>query len=270
MRIAAVADVHGNLPALQAVLADIESEGVDHLVFCGDYVLGAADDKACWERVKQTEAQLVRGNAERYVAEFGTERGQARWAGEQFLPLQYTVSQFTDAERQEMGELPTTCKLADAPDVLFYHANPRNDMDIARPSTTDEEMAKSYSCVEETTLVGGHNHTQSVRRWKDHTIVVCGSAGATNDYGAGAQYVILENHNGQWHIQHKDVPYDLGETLARLEAADYLHHTGPMGRLMVRQLATRTNQVMSFLSWYRSGTMEDGLSEAVDRFLNLY
>ena len=52
MKIAAVSDIHGNLPALEAVLADIDSIGVDHVVFCGDIVLGAPDDKACWERVK--------------------------------------------------------------------------------------------------------------------------------------------------------------------------------------------------------------------------
>ena len=130
MRIAAVADIHGNLPALEAVLADIEAAKVDHIVFCGDYVLGAADDKGCWERVKETGAPMVRGNAERYAAEFGTEKGEERWHGEQFKPLQYTVSQFTDEERQELGRLPTTFKLDEAPDVLFYHANPVNDMDI--------------------------------------------------------------------------------------------------------------------------------------------
>ncbi len=45
---------------------------------------------------------------------------------------------------------------------------------------------------------------------------------------------------------------------------------GPIGRLMVRGIATSTNQIMPFLSWYRSGSMEDGLSEAVDKFLTLY
>ena len=270
MRIAAVADIHGNLPALRAVLADIRSTGVDHVVFCGDYVLGAADDKGCWDCVVETGAPMVRGNAERYAAEFGTERGEERWHGEQFKPLQFTVTQFTDEERQELGKLPSTCKLADVPDVLFYHANPCNDMDLWRSCTPDTEMEKNFSNLSETILVGGHNHTQQARRWRRHTIVICGSAGATNDYGAGAQYVLLEKSNGEWRIEHHDVPYDVGETLARLKEADYLGKTGPIGRLMVRQLATGTNHVMAFLKWYRAGTMEDSLAAAVDKFLNLY
>ena len=270
MRIAAVADIHGNLPALEAVLAHIQSAGVDHVVFCGDYVLGAADDKGCWEPVRETGAPMVRGNADRYTAEFGTEQGEERWHGEQFKPLQFTVSQFTDEERQELGKLPTTYKLADVPDVLFYHANPRNDMDLWRSWSTEEELAKNFSDLSATILVGGHNHTQQARRWRQHTIVICGSVGAPNDYSAGAQYVILEKSNGEWRIEHLDVPYDVSEILAQLEEVDYLGRTGPMGRLMVRQLATGTNQVMTFLKWYRAGTMEDSLSVAVEKFLNVY
>ena len=71
MRIAAVVDIHGNLPALEVVLADIESVGVDQMVFCGDVVLGAPDDRACYYRVLETGAPVIRGNAERYLAEFG-------------------------------------------------------------------------------------------------------------------------------------------------------------------------------------------------------
>ena len=71
MRIAAVVDIHGNLPALEAVLADIDSIGVDHRVFCGDFVLGAPDDRACYNRAMDTDSPTIRGNTDRFVAEFG-------------------------------------------------------------------------------------------------------------------------------------------------------------------------------------------------------
>ena len=158
----------------------------------------------------------------------------------------------------------------DVPDVLFYHSNPRNDMDILRSYTPDDDLEKNFSGLEETILVGGHIHTQQTRRWRKHTIVVCGSVGATNDYSAGAQYVLLEKLDGEWLIRHRNVPYDVAETLRRFEETDYVTFAGPIGRLMVRGIATSTNQIMPFLSWYRSGSMEDGLSEAVDKFLTLY
>ena len=154
--------------------------------------------------------------------------------------------------------------------MLFYHANPRNDMDILRSFTPDEELERNFSGLEETILVGGHNHTQQARRWHNHTIVLCGSVGATNDHCAGAQYVLLERHDGGWYIRHRDVRYNVGDTLKRFEETNYVSLAGPIGRLMMRGIATRTNQVNPFLSWYRSGPMQDGLSAAVDQFLNLY
>ena len=127
MNIAVISDIHGNLPALEAVLVDIDSFGVDHLVCCGDMVLWGPDDKLCCERVKETGASIVRGNSERYVADFGTERGGPLWTTEVYLPLRYAVDQFSVDEREELGKLPTTFKLVEAPDVLFYHATPRDD-----------------------------------------------------------------------------------------------------------------------------------------------
>ena len=270
MRIAAVADIHGNLPALNAVLADVSSIAVDRVVFCGDMTLGAPDDRACYYRVKETGAPIIRGNAERYVAEFGTPAAEPRWTGEQFKPLQYAVSQFSDAERRELGNLPLTCVLPEAPDVLFYHANPRNDMDIWRSCTPDEELEPNYSGRSESVFVGGHNHTQQARRWRDKTIVICGSVGLTNDYFAGAQYVVLEKTGAEWRVEHREAQYDRADTLKRCVETDYVSKTGPIGRLMVRGIATGTNQMMPFLAWYRSGSMADELEVAVDKWLALY
>lgn len=270
MRIAAVVDIHGNLPALEAVLADIESVGVDHIVCCGDMVLGAPDDRACYYRIMELGVPVIRGNAERYVAEFGTSAADPRWTTEQFGPLQYSVSQFSDAERVELGNLPTTHRLPDAPDVLFYHANPQNDMDILRSWTPAAEIDKNFSGIEAAVFVGGHTHTQYVHNWQGRAIVICGSVGLTNDYAAGAQYVLLEKDSGPWKVNHRDVSYDIGETLKRFEETKYLDIAGPIGRLVLRGAATRTNQLSPFLKWHGSGAIERTFSEAVDDFLNLY
>ena len=197
-------------------------------------------------------------------------RQDSRWWTEQFGPLQFSVSQFSDAERMELGALPPNHRLPEAPDVLFYHANPRNDMDIIRSWTTDENVARNFAGVDGEVFVGGHTHTQYIREWRGRRIVVCGSVGATNDHSAGAQYVLLEGSGGAWRIEHRDVAYDVKQTLRRFEETNYLQKTGPIGRLFVRGVATSTNQLMPFLKWYKTEARNVELSKAVDRFLNLY
>lgn len=270
MRVAVIVDIHGNLPALDAVMKDVKSLHVDHLVCCGDVILGGPDDRACYDRILETEAPIIRGNAERYVADFGTERADSRWEEEGFRPLRYGVRQFSDSERAALGQLPTSYRLPDAPEILFYHANPKNDMDIPHLWSTDEQIDVNFLDTEGEVFVGGHSHTQQMREWRGRRIVVSGSVGATNEFSGGAQYVLLERQRGSWTIHHRNVPYDVGETLERFKATNYVNETGPMGRLFVRGVATRTNQMMPFLTWRRSKGADQGLSEAIDEFLNLY
>lgn len=270
LRVAALVDIHGNLPALDAVLTDIKSLDVDHIVCCGDMVLGGPDDRACYFRMLETQASLIRGNAERYIAEFGTEAADPRWEDEAFGPLRYGVRQFSDSERIVLGQLPTFYRLPEAPEILFYHANPKNDMDIPHSWSTDEEIDVNFSDSQGVLFIGGHSHTHRVREWRGRRIVICGSVGATNDFSAGAQYVLLEKQSQSWSVHHRDVPYDVGETIERFRNVNYIEETGPMGRLMVRTVATRTNQVMPFLAWSKNRPKSQDLSAAVDEFLNLY
>ena len=270
MRIAVVVDIHGNLPALDAVLSDIKSIGADHIVCCGDMILGGPDDRACYQRMVETGAPLIRGNAERYVSEFGTEAADPRWEDEGFGPLRYGVRQFSDSERVELGQLPTSCRLPEALEVLFYHANPKNDRDIPHSWATDEEIDVNFADSPGDLFIGGHSHTHLVRKWRGRRIVICGSVGATNDFSAGAQYVLLEQQGPSWSILHRDVPYDVDETIERFRSVNYVEETGPMGRLFVRTVATRTNQVMPFFNWFRNRPKNRDLSAEIDEFLNLY
>lgn len=201
MRIAVLADIHGNLTALDAALADIRSLNVDHVVFCGDALLGAPDDRECWQCLGDTSAHRVRGNTEGFVARYGTPEADPKWTTEQWGPLQWAVSQFSDNERQAMGELPLTLRLQCAPEVLFCHASARNDRDLWRMCTPEDRLAEYYAGTNERVIVGGHNHTQCIRPWGDRLLVLCGSVGLTNDWSArgavpalGAEPSQLETH----------------------------------------------------------------------------
>jgi predicted phosphodiesterase len=188
MRVAALNDVHGNLPALEAVLAELEREQPDALVFGGDVIAGPMPRETL-ERVRSLEnAQLIRGNADRIALEFrsGLRReaeGLGDWVGEQL----------TDEEAEFLGSLPLTISL----DVdglgptCFCHATPRDDEEIFTERDPDDVVAGMLAGTAETTIVCGHTHMQVDRHVGGWRVINAGSVGMPYEHEPGARWALL-------------------------------------------------------------------------------
>lgn len=161
MRVAALYDIHGNVPALEAVLDDVRASGAELIVVGGD-VAGGPQPVETLEMVGSLElpARFVRGNGDRAPDDFEMERldatGLARLAA---WPL--TVAADVDG----LGE------------VLFCHASPRSDEELVTAVSPDERLAPVFAGVAQEVVVCGHVHVQSDRRAAGHRIVNAGSVG---------------------------------------------------------------------------------------------
>jgi predicted phosphodiesterase len=270
MRIAIIADIHGNLPALEAALARIEALRVDRLIVAGDVVVGSPDSLACWARVKALGCPILRGNHERYLYDLGTERAKPEWSSPQFGPVQFAAAQLGAAARRELAALPTTLRLPEAPDVLFVHGSARSDTDLIFPYTTDAEIEPMFAGSSERWLIRGHNHYAGVRLWGERRIVTVGSVGLPLDGTPTAQFTMLERRSDDWSVQHESVAYDVAAAVRRFKDSGYLEAAGPMARLFMREVETAAFQVVPFLKWQRDMTASGAelpLAEAVDQFL---
>ena len=272
MRIAIIADIHGNLPALEAVLAELAQLRPDRLVVAGDTVVGAPDSAACWARVKALGCPVLRGNHERYVFDFDTPRAKPEWASERFGPVRWAAGQFDAAGRAELAALPATLRLPEAPGVLFVHGSPRNDHDLLFPYTAETEVAEKFGGVAERLIVRAHNHYCGVRDWRGGRIVTVGSVGLPLDGTVQAQFTVIESDAGApagWRIEQRAVPYDVAAALRRFAECGYLDAAGPMAELYRREVATAAFHIMPFLAFLRTqpGAGEWPLAEAVGRYL---
>jgi len=271
MRIALIADIHGNLHALEAALAHIEKLHVDLTVVLGDIVVGAADSLACWQRIKALHCPTLRGNHERYVCDLGTERGKPEWTQPQFGPVQAAAAQLGETARRELAALPTTIRLPKVPDVLFVHGSARNDTDLVFPYTSDEELAPMFAGTTERWLIRGHNHYAGVRLWGERRIITVGSVGLPLDGTPTAQFSLLERGSVAWSLQQFSIPYDVAAAVRRYEESGYLAAGGPMARLFMREVETASFHVVPFLKW-KKDQAEQGhtppLAEAVEQFLH--
>jgi putative phosphoesterase len=173
MRVAALYDVHGNLPALEAVLAEVEGADVDAIVFGGDMVAGPFP-RETYELVRGVDAHFVRGNAERRVFE----PADARWVWEQL----------DDEAADWLERLPATVAVGG---VLFCHGTPRSDEEIVTPATTDDRLAEILAGVGHDLVVAGHTHMQQDRRIGATRFVNAGSIGMPYEAEPGAYWAIV-------------------------------------------------------------------------------
>ena len=185
MRVAALFDVHGNLPALDAVLAEVERERVDEIV-CGGDLLSPPFAAECHDRLAARGALFVRGNADREAA--GFEAVVAGW------PL--------TAELEVDGLGP----------VLFCHGSPRSDEEILTRLSPPERVRTALEGVDAPVVVGGHTHVQFdrvVERWR---LVNAGSVGMAYEGRTGAFWALLGPD-----VELRRTEYDAAPMAAALE-----------------------------------------------------
>jgi predicted phosphodiesterase len=183
-RVAALYDIHGNLPALEAVLA--EAGDVDLYVVGGDFVGGAFGAEVL-ERLRSLGDRVlwVRGNAERELVE----RPPAREGGPPPEALDRMRAQLSDEQVAFAYGVPTQqrLELEGVGNVLFCHATPWNDLDIVTPLTPETRIARILEGCDADLVVVGHTHMQDHRgRWLN-----VGSVGMPYEDSDGAFWAIL-------------------------------------------------------------------------------
>lgn len=218
MRVAALYDVHGNLPALEAVLDDVRRAGVDEVVVGGDVVPGPMPREALARLLElEVPVRFIRGNGEREVLAWmrGTEsdavperfREVMRWVARQLGP----------EEERVLAGWPETLRatVEGVGEVLFCHATPRSDTEVFTRATPEERLLPVFAGAGAPVVVCGHTHMQFDRSVGAVRVVNAGSVGMP--FGAPGAYWLLLGPG----IQLRHTPYDLAAAAERIRATDY-------------------------------------------------
>ena len=201
MPVAALYDVHGNLAALDAVLAEVPENAT--ILVGGDICAGGDQPSETLARLRGLGDRVawVRGNADREL--HPDEKGLAP---ADFL--EQARSELSEEEIEFLHDLPETKVIGD---VLYCHASPRNDLDIFTERTPEERIAFLFDGLGVSTVVCGHSHTQFERTVGDVRVVNAGSVGMPYEEEPGA-YWLLD-------LVHRRTPYDSAELKASREEA---------------------------------------------------
>lgn len=266
MRLAVLADVHGNLQALEAVLEHAQKQSVDQIIIAGDLINLLPDSRACWDLVQSLKLPMVRGNHERYVFHYDTPLADPFWHSEAFKVLGLTVAQFSEAERQQMECLPLHLHFDD---LLIVHASYRGDYDSIFADTPESELGPMFAGSAERFIVRGHNHHSYVVKFGNRHVETISSAGLPLDGTPEAKYVIVEKSAQGWGIERQQVAYDHKGAIKRLESSIFMKQGGPVTKIFLHELQTSFPHVVRFWKEYQTWSQNETLTleQAVNAFL---
>jgi putative phosphoesterase len=190
-------DIHGNLPALEAVLADAASQDADRFVLGGDYALFGALARETVDRLQTLDAVWIRGNGERWT------RRPADAPDDPLVQraIASCVEQLGETRVSELAVLPEATSIGEA---LFCHASPLSDVDTFMPDDArrDEQLLVG---AEQQVIVFGHSHIQFRRESEGRLLVNPGSVGMPFDGDRRAAYALWD---GQEEFELCRVGYD--------------------------------------------------------------
>ena len=218
MRVAAIYDIHGNLPALEAVLEDIRHAGVECLVVGGDIVPGPmpCETLDCLSEL-DIPAHFIQGNGEVAVLEQMAGRDPAS-VPQQFRELvRWTAQRLHFKHEHLLASWPKTLRLEipELGEVLFCHATSRNENEVFTRGTPEDRLLSIFEGVNASLIVCGHTHMQFDRIVGKIRVVNAGSVGMP--FGKPGAYWLLLGPD----VRLCHTPYDLEKAADRIRATSY-------------------------------------------------
>jgi len=218
MQIAALYDIHANLPALDAVLEEVSALKVDRIVIGGDVLPGPMPREALARLAELTyPLDFILGNGE--VAVLDSLAGRVPRVPEPYQPaLRWVTEQISADQSRFISGWPKTLRIAIAGlgDVLFCHATPRNENEIFTETTPEDRLLAIFAAARANVVICGHTHMPFERRIGETQVANAGSVGMP--FGeAGADWLLLSPSG----IEFRHTAYDLKEAAKRVRHTSY-------------------------------------------------
>jgi putative phosphoesterase len=221
MRVAAIYDIHANLPALEVVLQDIRRAEVDHIVVGGDVFPGPMPRETIEYLLDlDIPIQFIHGNGDREVlAQMeGRETDRYRTAPQSWRePVRWTAQQLQPELEQLLADWPKTLsvEIRGMGAVLFCHATPRNDTECFTRLTSEDRLLPVFAGINASIVVCGHTHMQFDRTVGKIRVLNAGSVGMA--FGEPGAYWLLLGPD----VQLRHTPYDFAKAAERIRDTRY-------------------------------------------------
>lgn len=258
MKVAVLADIHGNLSALEAVLADVRDSGASEIVVNGDMVNRGPQNTEVLELLAGTDAEMILGNHDDLLRMWVDRDGALPpdwfenpfWQGTAWCARQLERSGWIDFLR----ELPMSRRIAlpGVPRVLVAHGSPRHYREGYGRHLTDEDIDTIGEEYGAELLIGSHTHIPLSRKHGRRLVLNSGAVGTPFNGDPRAQYLLLSLQDGAWVPEFRRVPYDRERTLEAFHSSGFLEEGGLSARIFYQELLLSRSFFTPFLDWAQS------------------
>ncbi|MGI6209504.1 MAG: metallophosphoesterase family protein, partial [Anaerolineae bacterium] len=278
-----LSDIHGNLPALEAVLADAWRAGPpDAIIVAGDLTMGGPYPAEVLDRLREVNATLIAGNRDRWILQAYHGRPPAGWhEGEHCGVGRWTLAQLRREQLPWLDSLPeqTVVTLRGAHAIRVVHGSPSHLSGRILPDRCPEAMARlrlnygeparsgeipadaALLAVAEPVLVCGHTHVQWQQRLDGRLALNPGSVGESLQGDPRARYALLEWDGRAWQVELCAVEYDRQPLRRAFHERGLLAEGGGFARASLRDMETGRNFSTHFYRHVARQAQQVGLSD---------
>lgn len=265
IRMAVIADIHGNMPALEAVIDDLEHQSVDEVLVAGDLVGRGPQGSRVVKRIRELGWPTIAGNHEEYLLGFRRGEIPERWkTAEEWAAGRWMAAELDEDDATHLESLPFSLE---RPGLKVVHGTPTTNRDGIGPWTRDAELQSHLQHVEERVLVCAHIHRPMIRELAGVLVVNVGAVGLPFNRDHRAQYAIFSSGGEYgWDVELRQVPYDLTRIFEICESTGFLAEGGVTARLLRMELEFATPILVPYLDWTKAQNLSPS-SAHVDAFL---
>ena len=221
MRIAFITDIHGNLTALDAVLADLAHEHIDQYVCLGDLVEFGPHPRECLRRILALNALCIMGNTDERMAASQRDHLQALGQGPEIEMELWCYDQLIEADRAAIRKFSSIAEiiLDKHLPLLAYHGSPRSNVERIVSMTSFHDLDAMFAKHTARILIGGHTHQQFIRHYNQALLINPGSVGlpferlgeGVDHRPAWAEYAIITAERGRVSVDLRRTPIELAK-----------------------------------------------------------
>ena len=273
--IAVLSDVHGNVPALEAVLEDIAALGPDEVLVGGDLVGRGPEGSAVVRRIREMGWATIRGNHEDYLLAFRRGEVPADWLRDpEWAASRWMAAELGSDEEEWIDALPFSTASREAPELRLVHGTPRSNREGIGPWSSERRLGEHLDSVAEPLLVCAHTHRPLRRDLPGGSVVNVGSVGLPFNGDRRAQYALFEPSEERsdgpgWRVEFRRVPYDVEETLRIYDRSGFLEEGGITARLLRLELEHAAPVLVPFMEWAKA-TGSPLAAESLDPFFRAF